>query len=245
MSSDSLISLSANTRSFWVGSGGAVDVRDRESLSALIFLRDFVATSRPLLINRLTPTSLRSLDDVAASIAADGGATIVSVNVTPDGLADSIVRNTDVFAEPEQRSMPFAEFVHELRRRRVKHDDDASDDGGVCSSGGDGASTVRSTTTAAAAATAGSGSVAGTRTGSAGTAEARSVFYLSHQNDNLREQLPCLGSVNASGRSVIDSDFPFATEAFGALPDAMNLWIGDENSISSIHADPYENMFVD
>ena len=50
--------------------------------------------------------------------------------------------------------------------------------------------------------------------------EGDDVFYLSHQNDNLRTQLACLfGDVAPS--------IPFAEEAFGTKPDAVNLWMGD------------------
>lgn len=35
----------------------------------------------------------------------------------------------------------------------------------------------------------------------------------------------------------------FASEAFAAKPDAINLWIGNEGSVSSMHKDHYENIF--
>ena len=36
----------------------------------------------------------------------------------------------------------------------------------------------------------------------------------------------------------------FAEEAFGTgPPDAVNLWIGDERAVSSMHKDHYENLF--
>lgn len=37
----------------------------------------------------------------------------------------------------------------------------------------------------------------------------------------------------------------FARGAFGsALPDAVNLWIGDQHSVTSLHKDPYENLYL-
>lgn len=62
------------------------------------------------------------------------------------------------------------------------------------------------------------------------------VPYLSRQNDSLREEF-----------TRLEDDIPhcleFAREAFGNEPDAVNLWIGDERSISSCHKDHYENIY--
>ena len=63
------------------------------------------------------------------------------------------------------------------------------------------------------------------------------VLYLSHQNDSFRTQF------NALKDDVPDS-VHFTTEAFGTKPDAVNLWIGDERSVTSLHKDHYENMYV-
>lgn len=35
----------------------------------------------------------------------------------------------------------------------------------------------------------------------------------------------------------------FAEQAFGVAPDAVNLWIGNEQAVSSMHKDHYENCF--
>lgn len=64
----------------------------------------------------------------------------------------------------------------------------------------------------------------------------REVPYYSQQNDCLRQELPQLL------RDL--PDMAFAAEAFGSQPDAVNLWIGDSRSVSSMHKDPYENMFL-
>lgn len=32
--------------------------------------------------------------------------------------------------------------------------------------------------------------------------------------------------------------------AAGALPEAINIWIGDERSITSWHKDPFENLYA-
>ena len=63
------------------------------------------------------------------------------------------------------------------------------------------------------------------------------VPYLSEQNDNLRKSMPNLFN-DIKPISI-------AEDAFGASsPEAVNLWIGDERSISSTHKDHFENMYA-
>ncbi|CAK9071393.1 unnamed protein product [Durusdinium trenchii] len=63
------------------------------------------------------------------------------------------------------------------------------------------------------------------------------VLYLSRQNDSLREEFaPLLGD--------IPSVVPLAAEAFNNDPEAINLWIGEDRSVSSCHKDPYENLYL-
>ena len=63
------------------------------------------------------------------------------------------------------------------------------------------------------------------------------VPYLSAQNDNLRRQMPDL-------LHDVANSLPLADECFGAPPEAVNLWVGDERSVSSTHKDYFENMYV-
>ncbi|GAB9475525.1 putative phospholipase [Globisporangium polare] len=62
------------------------------------------------------------------------------------------------------------------------------------------------------------------------------VPYLSHQNDSLREQLPML-------YQDVPAYVDLAKDAFGNVPDAVNIWIGDERAVSTMHKDHYENMY--
>jgi len=65
------------------------------------------------------------------------------------------------------------------------------------------------------------------------------VFYYSRQNDCLRTELKQIFDLN-----LFPSTFQFAEEAFATgPPDAINLWIGNETSVSSMHKDHYENLF--
>jgi peptidyl-lysine (3S)-dioxygenase / protease len=63
------------------------------------------------------------------------------------------------------------------------------------------------------------------------------AFYLQSQNSNLTS--------TPLSRLLKDlpSNFDFAEAVLGE-PDARNLWIGDERSVTSIHRDPYENLYL-
>ncbi|KIK06699.1 hypothetical protein K443DRAFT_673988 [Laccaria amethystina LaAM-08-1] len=45
-------------------------------------------------------------------------------------------------------------------------------------------------------------------------------------------------------RSDVPSEIPWCTEALGKRPDAVNIWIGNSRSTTSIHSDPYENIYA-
>ncbi|KAF6812906.1 phospholipase a2 [Colletotrichum sojae] len=63
------------------------------------------------------------------------------------------------------------------------------------------------------------------------------VRYAQTQNDNLRnEYLPLFTHVPPS--------VPFARIALDREPDAINLWIGNSRSVTALHKDNYENLYV-
>ena len=52
------------------------------------------------------------------------------------------------------------------------------------------------------------------------------VFYIQKQNSNLTEEF----------REIIadvEREIPWASEAFGKKPDAVNFWMGDERAVTS------------
>lgn len=56
------------------------------------------------------------------------------------------------------------------------------------------------------------------------------------KNDSLRQEFPGL-------MEDVEPFLALAREAFGNEPDAVNLWIGDERSLSAVHKDHYEVIF--
>ncbi|KAJ7548776.1 hypothetical protein O6H91_07G026400 [Diphasiastrum complanatum] len=65
----------------------------------------------------------------------------------------------------------------------------------------------------------------------------RGVAYAQHQNNCFLSEFGLLAS-------DAEVHIPWATEAFGGLPEAVNLWIGNEKGVTSFHKDHYENMYV-
>jgi len=65
---------------------------------------------------------------------------------------------------------------------------------------------------------------------------ANGVFYIQKQNSNLTQEFKDI-------MGDIEGDIDWATEAFGKPPDAVNLWMGDSRAVTSMHKDPYENIY--
>nr|GMC47781.1 jmjC domain-containing protein 7 [Ipomoea batatas]GMC54112.1 jmjC domain-containing protein 7 [Ipomoea batatas] len=63
------------------------------------------------------------------------------------------------------------------------------------------------------------------------------IAYLQQQNDCFRSEYEALGS-------DCEPHFSWASEALGCLPDAVNLWIGNDLSETSFHKDHYENLYA-
>ena len=42
----------------------------------------------------------------------------------------------------------------------------------------------------------------------------------------------------------VPNDIDFATQALGQDPDAVNFWLGNERSTTSLHKDNYENIYI-
>ena len=63
------------------------------------------------------------------------------------------------------------------------------------------------------------------------------VCYLQSQNSNLTT------TPLASLLDDLPSNIPFAKEVLGE-PEAVNIWIGNAQSVTSAHRDPYENVYV-
>ncbi|CAE6464459.1 unnamed protein product [Rhizoctonia solani] len=77
------------------------------------------------------------------------------------------------------------------------------------------------------------------------------VYYLQSQNGNMYSAADFeSGSDHASNSELcpellsdVPREIPWASEALGRTPDAVNIWIGGSRSVTSVHSDPYENIY--
>lgn len=195
----------------------------------------------------------------------------ITVNVTPDGHGDAIrtivarkccdddsfkdsdieeTKHEQVFLLPEERRMRMSSFVRALRAKGIEtptdvpysahclvgdvdhtHHQNQYYPEGLPTLHGIGRTTP-----------AGEKVVILDQASQTNTANGdNSVFYYSLQNDCLRSECSALLTpLQASAGPLL----VWAEQAFGTgPPDAVNIWIGDERAHSSLHKDPYENLF--
>lgn len=66
------------------------------------------------------------------------------------------------------------------------------------------------------------------------------IIYLQAQNDCFRSEYPHLLD-HLPANNLHPS---WITDVLGESPEAINLWIGTKHSVSTMHSDPYENIYV-
>ena len=220
--------------------------------SPVTFHRDYVSKSMPCLIrNSLqdangTSRLLLTLNELVTycqeDVKCEDQLLMLTVDVTPDGHGDAIrtVKTSHdeikrrMFVKPQEQEMSILEFRDGLRLRRRESDrplEISTDETGkgiypLLESSNDDCHPNEEETDVRDA------------KDSPSCSSPNQVLYYSRQNDCLRTEL----------RPLFDSGlFPetieFAQEAFGVSPDAVNLWIGNEQAVSSMHKDHYENLF--
>lgn len=73
------------------------------------------------------------------------------------------------------------------------------------------------------------------------------IYYLQSQNGNLFSAGDEEGGTASEFdllRSDVVSEIDWCSEALGRQPEAVNIWIGNSKSVTSIHSDPYENIYL-
>ncbi|KAF5363697.1 hypothetical protein D9756_000620 [Leucocoprinus leucothites] len=75
------------------------------------------------------------------------------------------------------------------------------------------------------------------------------IYYLQSQNGNLYSSEHFANNGHSLSefeplRDDVPSEVSWCSEALDRYPDAVNLWIGDGRSATSIHSDPYENIYT-
>ena len=217
---------------------------------SITFLRNYVHPNMPCVINNAIPSNqdndiplTMTLDDIIDVVGED---TKITVDVTPDGHGDCIrnvvevesdsdghhTKNTQqqhhMFVKPHEQSMEIRKFRDMLRRCEGATGSNKIEE--------EGKDTVDSSTT---------GDLKHyplCHEEDHQTIEHLDeekfdeppVVYYSRQNDCLRTELPTLSK-------LFPPTIQFAQDAFGTgEPDAINLWMGNERSVSSMHKDHYK-----
>jgi jumonji domain-containing protein 7 len=185
-----------------------------EAPTPLLFMREYVALSKPVLIRNAFP--IISLDDIVEK----NESVKLNVDITPDGHGDTIreVDGERMFVMPFLKEMTLEEFRDGLRKQQMKLKDSNTksskdikrDQNGLLSFSSTDEYTIKQD-------------------------NCDEILYYSRQNDCLRSELRPL-------TKLFPPTIPFAEDAFNVKPDAVNLWIGNEASVSSMHKDHYENI---
>ncbi|KAK9721492.1 hypothetical protein K7432_003373 [Basidiobolus ranarum] len=63
------------------------------------------------------------------------------------------------------------------------------------------------------------------------------IHYIQSQNGNLKNDYKLL-------QEDVPEDIEWASLALDKKPDAVNFWMGDTRSTTSVHKDPYENIYA-
>ncbi|KAL3778506.1 LOW QUALITY PROTEIN: hypothetical protein ACHAWO_003913 [Cyclotella atomus] len=248
---DALANFSSDVGSLWCRS---IDVLDRPP-DSFTFLRDYVSPKVPCIIRNAIPRETSSsdgflsltLDDIIRRVGED---VQITVDVTPDGHGDAVrtvercnssqnIEMQKMFIRPHEQEMTLAEFRSLLISKQTdsinsgssgNRDAESTDAARInaCTTLDDHGNSVYPTTEAAL------------QQNKRHNARVQNpVVYYSRQNDCLRTEMHSLFSTG-----LIPKSFTFAEEAFDTgPPDAINLWVGNERSVSSMHKDHYENLF--
>jgi hypothetical protein len=170
----------------------------------------------------LTGENVNLTVDVTPDGHGDVVRTVLCEEISPDadGSNKSTLIAKKMFVKPHEQEMSLAEFRSLLRSEHLDSEQDANlDDNGL---------SIYPTTEASS-----------THNKIHCSRAHNPVVHYSRQNDCLRTEMSSLFSTG-----IFPTTFAFAEEAFGTgPPDAVNLWIGNERSASSMHKDHYENLF--
>jgi len=211
---------------------------------SITFLRDFVHPNIPCVINNAIPSTqdndtplTMTLDDIIDIV---GENTKLTVDITPDGHGDCVrtvveeecnnsdrhhTKNTPqqhrIFVKPHEQNTEIRQFRDMLRRCgsiTISSNDVTAGDlkhYPLCHNKDH--QTIEHLDEE--------------------SFNEPAVVYYSRQNDCLRTELSTLSK-------LFPPTIQFAQEAFGTgSPDAINIWMGNERSVSSMHKDHYENLF--
>ena len=196
--------------------------------SALEFYRDYVSWNRPCLIEH-------AFDDWPALwLWSNGylrkrmGDQMVTVAATPNGLADAVYDHK-YFVLPEQRSMKFCEFIDHLEDWHAHNAQQCE--------------WIKQSKKYQIVQTDNEQAAETKKVFEMKESESESGYSLCNQCLYCQQQNGCMKDEYSSLCGDIEMEVEFASTALNKKPDAVNFWMGESRSISSLHQDPFENLY--
>ncbi|ORZ37253.1 cupin-like domain-domain-containing protein [Catenaria anguillulae PL171] len=211
-----LIQLSSTVNDLCLSS--QVQIFEREP-TPIEFLR-LIHANRPVLFKGVAssfPAMRKWTPEYMAAIMQER---TVTVSLTPTGFADAPLANTPFFVEPFDARVPFHSAMNHLMDTHT-HVPAAPELPQL-------AHATYSPISKSVKTVATNGSTT-------------PVAYMQTQNGCLAdpdEWKPLLDTCD------VPTDIAWASEALGAQPDAVNLWIGPGAAATAVHKDPYENLYA-
>eukprot|EP01083_Nonionella_stella_P168774 570792_1 len=205
--------------------------------TSLEFYRDYVSFNRPCIIQHGFDHWPASYLWSNAYLRKKMNDAIVTVAATPNGFADAVY-NHKYFVLPQQRLMKFTDFVDHLE---LWHDHDPQE----CQSTAHTCNSYRICQTQDENAT------------------EKKIDYIQSLDDEIKSntdddethcalcneilycqlQNGCMADEYSLLCEDIEMDIEWVSTALNKKPDAINFWMGENRSISSMHQDPYENIY--
>ena len=218
--------------------------------TALAFSRDFVAANRPCIVRGAVDHWPARELWTASYLSAALGDTPISVNVTPTGLGDALLSTEGVDLRYRERAG--ASGASSSSR------DDANDESSKKSNNDDDPNAPREKPPLvfvqpearrisfrefqALAREDAQKARPKPETHLSSGLEPRQIPYVSAQDDSFASEF----SKRVGGDLGADafSGLEWARDAFGSAPDAVNVWCGVSDAVTSFHRDHYENVYV-
>lgn len=190
--------------------------------NAFEFLRDYVSLSKPCIFERgAVDFPIVELDE----LVEHSNDAHVMVAVTPDGHGDCVRKTTGglMFVQPDEQTMSLSQLRSHLRIQSERASHPAAKQHDI-------QNRLFPTHPHENDRTLGEPELS----------LFHGICYYSRQNDCLRQELSELWE-----HLALPPTIQWAQDAFGTgPPDAVNLWIGNECSVSAMHKDHYHNLFI-
>lgn len=215
--------------------------------TALAFSRDFVAANRPCVVRGAVDHWPARELWTASYLSAALGDTLISVNVTPTGLGDALLSTEGVDLRYRERagasgasSSSSGDANDQRPKKRDDEDPNAPREKPPLVFVQPEARRMSFREFQALARE--DAREPKNKTHLSSGLEPRQIPYVSAQDDSFASEFSARvgGDLGADAARGLE----WARDAFGSAPDAVNVWCGVSDAVTSFHRDHYENVYV-